>query len=206
MNYVILISEKYFFLTSWCERTLSNLTSFICLFEVIVTLECFMCGVKPACIMKRVVPLYDFKYSFDRTQCCSLKMWGFDLCNMSQKIGKNSEPETAAFVCLGGKKIPVQSIWLTTVQLHVMQIVPLRSVELLLWGEIILGTYTGLEIKVKGKKNSCFNSKRKTVLSKHFQSYNVCCWRSCCWRLSWRRSIRWVSEGTCQENRISSDD
>lgn len=205
MNYVILISEKYFFLTFWCERT-SNLTSFICLFEVIVTLECFMCGVNPACIMKRVVPLYDFRYSFDRTQCCSLKMWGFDLCKMSQKTGKNSEPETAAFVWTPcRKKITVWSIWLITIQLHVMQIVPLRSVELLLWGEIVLGTYTGLELKVKEEK-SYYNSKHKTVLSKHFQSYNVCCWRSCCWRLSWRRSIRWVSEGTCQENRISSDD
>lgn len=40
-----------------------------------------MCSVNPAS-------------SFGRIQCCNLKMLGFDLCNVGQKIRKNSKPET----------------------------------------------------------------------------------------------------------------
>lgn len=43
--------------------------------------------------MKRILPLYNFKYRFSRIQCCNLKMGGFGLCNVGQKIGKN-KPET----------------------------------------------------------------------------------------------------------------
>lgn len=79
---------------------MTTVTNVACVLEVVaVTLECFMCGVLwfywmfYACIMKQILPLYNFKYSFSRIQCCNLKMGGFGLCNVGQKIGKN-KPET----------------------------------------------------------------------------------------------------------------
>lgn len=49
-----------------------------------------MCGMKVACVMKRVLPLYNFKYY--RIQCCNLKMLVFGLYNVERTVKLKCNP------------------------------------------------------------------------------------------------------------------
>lgn len=51
-------------------------------------------------------------------------MLGFGLCNMGQKIGKNSKPETDYHFYVEGleKKILIWNIWLITIKSYVTRL------------------------------------------------------------------------------------
>lgn len=89
----IKVIRDLIFLSSHNVRVncLSNLTSFACILKIrVVMLECFMCGMKVACVMKRVLPLYNFKYY--RIQCCNLKMLVFGLYNVERTVKLKCNP------------------------------------------------------------------------------------------------------------------